>query len=122
MRELWEEFKKFIARGNVIDLAVGLAIGAAFQKIVSSLVNDVVFPSLAPVLKVSEFSDWVWHGILIGNFIKNVVDFLIVAVAIFIVVKVVNRFKKKEEKSATPELTKEEKLLTEIRDLLKNKK
>ena len=122
MKGLWEEFKKFIARGNVIDLAVGLAIGTAFQKIVSSLVNDVIFPSLAPVLKVAEFSDWVWHGILIGNFIKNIADFIIIAIAIFIVVKVVNRFKKKEETSATPELTKEEKLLTEIRDILKESK
>src|SRR3989344_6041324 len=121
MQGLWSEFKQFIARGNVMDLAIGLAIGTAFQKIVSSLVNDVIFPSLAPVLKVAEFSDWVWHGILIGNFIKNVSDFIIIAIAIFLVVKVVNRFKKKEEKSATPELTKEEKLLTEIRDILKQK-
>src|SRR3989344_5870193 len=118
MQGLWSEFKQFIARGNVIDLAVGLAIGTAFQKIVSSLVNDVIFPSLAPVLKVAEFSDWVWRGLLIGNFIKNVADFLIIAVAIFFVVKVVNRFKKKENKSNTPS-GKQEELLTEIRDLLK---
>ena len=119
MKGLWSEFKQFIARGNVIDLAVGLAIGTAFQKIVSSLVNDVIFPSLAPVLKVAEFSDWTWHGVLIGNFIKNVADFLIIAVAIFFVVKVVNRFNKKENKSNTPP-GKQEELLTEIRDLLKN--
>ena len=119
MKGLWSEFKQFIARGNVIDLAVGLAIGTAFQKIVSSLVNDVIFPSLAPVLKVAEFSDWVWRGLLIGNFIKNVADFLIIAVAIFFVVKVVNRFNKKENKSNTPP-GKQEELLTEIRDLLKN--
>ena len=121
MKGLWSEFKQFIARGNVIDLAVGLAIGTAFQKIVSSLVNDVIFPSLAPVLKVAEFSDWVWRGLLIGNFIKNVADFLIIAVAIFFVVKVVNRFKRKEDKSNIPP-GKQEELLTEIRDLLKNKK
>ncbi|KKU49732.1 MAG: Large-conductance mechanosensitive channel [Parcubacteria group bacterium GW2011_GWA1_47_10] len=121
MQGLWDEFKQFIARGNVIDLAVGLAIGTAFQKIVSSLVNDVIFPSLAPVLKVAEFSDWTWHGVLIGNFIKNVADFLIIAVAIFFVVKVVNRFNKKENKSNTPP-GKQEELLTEIRDILKEKK
>ena len=122
MKELWQEFKKFALKGNVIDLAVGLAIGAAFQKIVSSLVNDVIFPALAPVLKVAEFSDWTWRGILIGNFIKNVADFLIVAIAIFLAVKVFNRFKKKDEKSPAPELSTQEQLLTEIRDLLKEKK
>lgn len=121
MQELWKEFKKFALKGSVIDLAVGLAIGTAFQKIVSSLVNDVIFPSLAPVLKVAEFSDWTWRGIMLGNFIKNVVDFLVIATAIFVVVKLFNRFKKKDEKSARPELSKQEELLTEIRDILKNK-
>ncbi|MDP9249363.1 MAG: large conductance mechanosensitive channel protein MscL [bacterium] len=119
---MWDEFKKFIARGNVMDLAVGLAIGTAFQKIVSSLVNDVIFPTLAPVLKVAEFSDWTWRGILVGNFIKNIADFVIIAIAIFLVVKVVNRFKKKEENSPGAELSKQEELLTEIRDILKEKK
>ena len=122
MRGLWQEFKKFIARGNMIDLAVGLSVGAAFQKLVSSLVNDVIFPAFAPVLKVSEFSDWTWRGILLGNFIKNIVDFLIIGVCIFIVVKVFNRFRKKEDKSKTPELSRQEKLLTDIRDILKEKK
>ncbi len=122
MKGLWDEFKKFIARGNVMDLAVGLAIGTAFQKIVSSLVNDVIFPTLAPVLKVAEFSDWTWRGILVGNFIKNIADFVIIAIAIFLVVKVVNRFKKKEENSPGAELSKQEELLTEIRDILKEKK
>ncbi|MFA6257278.1 MAG: large conductance mechanosensitive channel protein MscL [Candidatus Paceibacterota bacterium] len=119
MHELWSEFKKFIARGNVMDLAVGLAIGTAFQKIVSSLVNDVVFPSLAPLLNVAQFSDWKWGGVLIGSFIKNIVDFLVIALAIFFIVKVFNRFRKKQDKSKTAELSKQEQLLTEIRDLLK---
>mgnify|MGYP001585097950 FL=1 len=122
MQELWKEFKKFALKGSVIDLAVGLAIGTAFQKIVSSLVNDVVFPSLAPLLNVARFSDWTWRGIMLGNFIKNVADFLIIATAIFIVVKLFNRFKKKDEKSAKPELSKQEQLLTDIRDILKSKK
>ena len=114
------EFKQFIAKGNVIDLAVGLAIGTSFQKIVSSLVNDIIFPSLAPLLNVASFSEWTINGVLIGNFIKNVADFLIIALAIFLVVKFFNRFKKKEEaKPAEPSA--EEKLLTEIRDILKNR-
>lgn len=121
MKDLIGEFKKFALKGNVIDLAVGLAVGTAFQKIVSSLVNDVIFPALAPLLNVAQFSDWTINGVLIGNFIKNVVDFLIVAVAIFIVVKVFNRFRKKEEEKPAPEIPKQEQLLTEIRDLLKNK-
>ncbi len=119
MKELLTEFKKFIARGNVMDLAVGLAIGTAFQKIVSSLVNDVIFPALTPVLKVAEFSDWKLGSVLIGSFIKNTTDFIIIALAIFLVVKVFNKFKKQEEKSPAPELSTQEKLLTEIRDLLK---
>jgi large conductance mechanosensitive channel len=120
MKNFVNEFKSFVAKGNVIDLAVGLAIGASFQKIVTSLVNDIIFPALAPLLNVAQFSDWQINGVLIGNFIKNVVDFLIVALAIFFVIKVLARFRKKEEqKPAEP--TKEEKLLTEIRDILKNK-
>ena len=122
MQELWKEFKKFALKGSVIDLAVGLAIGTAFQKIVASLVNDVVFPSLAPLLNVARFSDWTWRGIMLGNFIKNVADFLIIATAIFIVVKLFNRFKKKDEKSAKTELSKQAQLLTDIRDILKSKK
>ena len=119
MSNFFSEFKKFIAKGNVIDLAVGLALGTSFQKIVSSLVNDIIFPALAPLLNVAQFSDWQINGVLVGNFVKNTVDFLIIAFTIFLVVRVFNKFRKKEEqKPAEP--TKEEKLLTEIRDILKN--
>lgn len=120
MKNVWVEFKKFVAKGNVIDLAVGLAIGTAFQKIVTSLVNDIILPALAPVLNIAKFADWAWHGILIGSFITNTIDFLIIALSIFFVVKIFNRFRKREEaKPAEP--TKEEQLLTEIRDVLKDK-
>lgn len=120
MKNFIEEFKKFIARGNVIDLAVGLAVGAAFQKIVSSLVNDIIFPALTPLLNVANFSDWKVGPLLVGSFIKNIADFLIIAFFIFLVVKFINRFKNKEEEKSTEE-NKQEKLLTEIRDILKNK-
>lgn len=118
MSNFLNEFKKFAMRGNVIDLAVGLAVGAAFQKIVSSLVNDIIFPMLAPLLNVTNFSDWQIRGIMIGNFIKNVADFLIIAFFIFLVVKFINRFKKKEKDSKDAHEDKQEKLLTEIRDIL----
>ncbi len=120
MKNFLHEFKQFVNRGNVMDLAIGLAIGTAFQKIVSSLVNDVIFPAFAPVLNVGDFSTWAWGTVMIGSFIKAFVDFVIIALAIFMVVKLMNRFKK-EEAAKPAEPTKEEKLLTEIRDLLKNK-
>ena len=119
MSNFFNEFKKFAIRGNIVDLAVGLAIGAAFQKIVSSLVNDIIFPSLVPLLNVANFSDWQVRGIMVGSFIKNIVDFLIIAFFIFLVVKFINRFKKKEEEAKEAEENKQEKLLAEIRDLLK---
>lgn len=121
MTNFLKEFKQFVNRGNVVDLAVGLAIGTAFQKIVSSLVNDIIFPAVAPATSLGgDFSTWSVNGIMVGNFIKNIVDFVIIAFAIFLVVKFMNKFRKKEEaKPAEP--TKEVMLLTEIRDLLRNK-
>ena len=119
MTNFLNEFKKFIARGSVIDLAVGLAIGASFQKIVSSLVNDVVFPSLSPLLNHTNFNEWTLGPILIGSFLKATVDFLVIAFFIFLVVKFMNRFRKKEEDAKKVEVNKQELLLTEIRDLLK---
>jgi large conductance mechanosensitive channel len=121
MSNFLNEFKQFAIRGNVVDLAVGLAVGAAFQKIISSLVNDIMFPALAPLLNVGNFSDWQVRGIMVGSFIKNIVDFLIIAFFIFLVVKFINRFKKKEEEEKEAEENRQEKLLTEIRDILKNK-
>lgn len=121
MKNLIGEFKKFVSKGNVIDLAVGLAIGASFQKIVSSLVNDIIFPAVSPLLNIAQFSDWKVGGMMVGNFIKATVDFLIIAITIFLVVKIFNSFRKKEEAKPS-EPTKEEQLLVEIRDILKEKK
>jgi large conductance mechanosensitive channel len=120
MKNFLKEFKEFVNRGNVMDLAIGVVIGTAFQKIVSSLVNDIIFPAIEPAMKVGDFSTWQVHGIMIGNFIKALVDFFIIALVIFLVVKVINRFKKKEEAKPV-EPPQEVVLLTEIRDILKSK-
>lgn len=139
-----KEFKEFALRGNVIDLAVGVIIGGAFGKIVSSVVNDIIMPPIGLLLKGVEFKDLSWTlkeakpavlegdkvieeavaavTLNYGNFIQNVVDFAIVAFCIFLLVKGMNKLKKKEPAPAPepePEPTNEEKLLTEIRDLLK---
>ena len=136
-----DEFKKFILRGNVVDLAVGIVIGAAFGKIVSSLVADILMPPIGMLMGNVDFS-----GLFVslgdasyptlaaakqagaatmnyGLFINTVVDFIIIAAAIFVVVKLISRMQKKQEvapaKPAKP--TAEQRLLTEIRDLLKAK-
>ena len=120
-----KEFKKFIARGNVIDLAVGVIMGAAFGKIVTSLVSDVLTPVLGIVMGGIDFTglnltikDSV---IAYGNFIQNIIDFLIQAFCIFIMIKLINKFfhKKEEEEKKDPVKSQEVILLEEIRDLLK---
>lgn len=135
---LLQEFKAFALKGNVIDLAVGVIIGGAFSKIVSSLVSDVIMPLIALLLGKFDFKsikvtlvqpDPAIEGsgvfLTIGNFIQNIVDFLIIALCIFFAVKLINRLsslREKEKESAPPpppEPSKEEKLLTEIRDILK---
>lgn len=132
-----KEFKEFVMRGNVVDLAVGVIIGAAFGKIVTSLVADVIMPPIGLVTGGVDFSDInivLKHAdavakkpevaIHIGNFINIVIQFLIIAFCIFMVVKVINSMKKKDEAPAPapdPAPTKEEVLLTEIRDLLAKK-
>lgn len=123
---MWNEFKKFAFKGNVVDLAVGVVIGAAFGKIVSSLVKDIITPLLGMVLGGVDFTDlkitFGKSSIMYGNFIQTIFDFLIIAAAIFMFVKVFNKLtsKKEEEKEEEiPEPTKEEELLGEIRDLLK---
>lgn len=119
-----KEFKEFAMRGNVIDLAVGLIIGAAFGKIVTSVVNDIVMPILNPIIPGG---DWrmmeIGPGIKVGSFFGTVLDFLIVSFAIFVLVKGINRMKKKEEAKppVVAELPQDVKLLTEIRDLLSRK-
>ena len=123
---MWNEFKKFAFKGNVIDLAVGVVIGAAFGKIVSSLVKDIITPLLGMVLGGVNFTDLHFgygkSAVMYGNFIQTIFDFLIIAASIFMFVKVFNKLtsKKEEEKEEEiPEPTKEEVLLGEIRDLLK---
>ncbi len=128
------EFKEFAMKGNVVDMAVGIIIGAAFGKIVASFVKDVIMPPLGVMMGGVDFTDLKYviqeaHdkvpevAIKYGVFVQTVVDFLIVALAIFVMVKVMNRLKKKEEEAPkkAPEPSKEEVLLTEIRDLLKEK-
>lgn len=126
-----QEFKEFAMKGNVLDLAVGVIIGGAFGKIVTSFVNDILMPPLGFVLGGINFSDL---KIILqketaenpaitfnyGNFLQATVDFLIIALAIFLFVKMLNKFRKKEEaKPEVKKLSNEELLLTEIRDLLK---
>lgn len=129
-----KEFKEFIARGNVIDLAVGVIIGAAFGKIVTSLVNDILMPLIGLILGGIDFTGLsIAVGdakIMYGNFIQSTIDFLIVAFCIFLMVKAVNKLMAKARKDSTEEnvedieeaVNDEVKLLEEIRDLLKKKK
>lgn len=128
---LLKEFKAFAVRGNVLDMAIGVIIGGAFSKIVNSLVKDVIMPLLGTItgkINISALevkipvSSATGEPILIkyGLFLQNIIDFLIIVFCIFIFVKLINNFKKKEEK-APPKPTTQEVLLTEIRDLLKNR-
>jgi large conductance mechanosensitive channel len=130
--KLLDEFKAFAMKGNVVDMAVGIIIGAAFGKIVSSVVSDIIMPPIGLLLGGVNFTDLklvmktatdtapavTWNY---GNFIQVTFDFLIVAFAVFLLIKAINAAKKKEEAapSAPPAVPKEEILLTEIRDLLK---
>jgi large conductance mechanosensitive channel len=115
-----KEFKEFAIKGNVMDLAVGVVIGAAFGKIVSALVADIVMPPISHILSKggSEWRSVTWHTIKIGDFAGTVLDFFIVATAIFLVVKGINALKK-EEAAAPAEPSSTDKLLMEIRDSLK---
>lgn len=139
-----KEFKEFAMRGNVIDMAVGVVIGAAFGKIISSLVDDIIMPLVGVATGGMNFTDYKWviqqavvdgatQEVLKpevtlnwGTWVQTVVDFLIVAFCIFVAIKAINQLKRKEEAAPAsapdPEPTKEEVLLTEIRDLLKEKK
>ena len=124
---MFKEFKTFIMRGNVMDLAVGVIIGAAFGKIVTSLVNDILMPLIGVLLGKVNFTDLsVKIGsstIKYGMFIQNIVDFLIVAFCIFVMVKIINKIinKKEEKKEEKSVKTDELKVLEEIRDLVKKK-
>ena len=123
-------FKEFISKGNVIDLAVGVIIGGAFGKIVSSIVNDILMPLLGIVLGGIDFTSLsVKIGdavITYGNFIQNVIDFLIIALCVYILISIINKItskiKKEEEKKEEAKKSDEVALLEEIRDLLKKNK
>ena len=124
MKNFFGEFKKFIARGNVIDLAVAVVIGGAFSKIVESLVNDIIMPLIGLILGGINFSslsiEFNDATIRYGSFIQNLIDFTIIAFCIFLVVKVVNKIVKKKEEQ--PKKDPNTQLLEEIRDLLKENK
>ena len=122
------EFKKFAFKGNVLDLAIGVIMGAAFGKIVSSLVTDIMMPLIGLLFPSKpDFTNLMWNNIKYGNFIQIIIDFLITAVAIFIFVKAINTAKEKTAKEEAaeekaPEVDSKEELLKEIRDLLKEGK
>lgn len=130
---MMSEFKDFAMRGNVVDMAVGIVIGGAFGKIVSSFVNDVLMPPLGMMMGGVDFSelavtlkaaagDAAAVTLNYGTFVQTVIDFVIIAFAIFMVIKAMNSMKKKEEEApaAPPKPSAEVELLTEIRDSLKN--
>lgn len=143
MKRFLSEFKEFAMKGNVVDMAVGVVIGAAFGKIVSSLVNDIIMPLVGVATGGMNFTDYKWviqQAVMDGQevikpevsmnwgaWVQTIVDFLIVAFCIFVMIKFINNMRKRMEKqkeeevaaAAVAEPTKEEQLLTEIRDLLK---
>ena len=128
MKKFFSEFKTFAVKGNIIDLAVAVIIGGAFGKIVTSFVNDLIMPLIGAIFSVPDFSELSITineaPIMIGLFIQSVIDFLIVAMAVFLMIRVLTKLKKKEEKKpeVIPAPSKEEVLLAEIRDILKETK
>ena len=145
MKKFMEEFKTFAMRGNVIDMAVGVVIGGAFGKITTSIVNDIIMPLISMLTGGINFSSWKWvlkqavldaQGAVVaeevavnfGNTIAVILDFIIIAFAVFCLIKFLNGLHRKKEEEAPaappapPEPSAEEKLLTEIRDLLKEQK
>ena len=126
MKAFFKEFKEFISKGNVLDLAIGVVIGGAFTSIVNSLVNDVIMPIVGALIGGLDFTSIAIPlggdaAIAIGNFLQAVVNFLIVAFVLFTVIKAINKFKKKEEEKPAeePEPSEEVKLLTSIEKELK---
>lgn len=119
------EFKIFISRGNVVDMAVGVIIGGAFGKIVSSLVNDILMPLIGVLLGGLDFSSLSIKigdaSLKYGSFIQTIIDFMIISISIFVMIKLFERFKKKEEPKGCEKKNDEVLLLEEIRDLLKKK-
>ncbi|KYG91942.1 large conductance mechanosensitive channel protein MscL [Metasolibacillus sp. FSL H7-0170] len=126
---MWKDFKEFAMRGNVIDLAVAVVIGAAFGKIVSSLVDDIIMPLIGVLTGGINFSESFAFGsgdaqVKIGAFLQSIIDFTLIAFAIFIAIRLMNKLSRKKEEAAVeaaPEVDSKEELLKEIRDLLKEK-
>ncbi|GGB59839.1 large conductance mechanosensitive channel protein MscL [Virgibacillus dakarensis] len=122
---MWKDFKAFIAQGNVMELAVAVVMGAAFGKIVSSLVDNIIMPLVGILLNGIDFSNLKLKvgeaKILYGEFIQSIVDFFIIALAIFLFIRLLSKFKRKknEEVDEEPAIDQKEELLKEIRDLLK---
>lgn len=143
MGKFFQEFKEFAVKGNVMDMAIGVVIGGAFGKIVTSLVSDIIMPVISAITGGLSFTDWKWVireavmngeeivkpevALTWGNFLQVIFDFIIIALSIFMVVRGINKMKAKLEKPAEPEVPAapagptQEELLAEIRDLLKNK-
>lgn len=141
MGKFFQEFKEFAVKGNVMDMAIGVVIGGAFGKIVTSLVSDIIMPVISAITGGLSFTDWKWVireavlngeevvkpevALTWGNFLQVIFDFLIIALSIFMVVRGINKMKAKLEKPAEPEAPAapagptQEELLAEIRDLLK---
>lgn len=128
MKKFMEEFKTFIARGNVMDMAVGVIIGGAFSAITTSLIEDIIMPILGIFTGSISFAalSFTVNGAVIayGNFLQAILNFLVMAFVVFCLVKALNKLhhKKEEAPAAPPEPSAEEKLLTEIRDLLKERR
>jgi len=140
MSSFFKEFKNFAVKGNAVDMAVGVIIGGAFGKIVTSIVNDIIMPPIGwliggvdfkdlkctlPQLHISDATTLTPVTINYGNFIQTLIDFIIIAFCVFLLVKLINKLsasKKEETPAAPPTPSKEEVLLTEIRDLLKENK
>jgi large conductance mechanosensitive channel len=120
-----KEFREFAVKGNVVDLAVGVIIGAAFGKIVASAVGDIVMPLVGTLIGGVDFNSLAFQfrdaKIQYGKFLQTCLDFLIIAWAIFLAIKVINRLKREEPAAAQPTPPRQEQLLEEIRDLLKKK-
>lgn len=122
---MWSDFKKFALKGNVLDLAIAVVIGAAFGQIITSLVNDIITPLIGIILGGIDFTRIIWHvddaNLLVGNFIQSVVDFAIVAFSIFMVVRIMMKFQATKDEvivQEEPSIDTKEALLIEIRDIL----
>ncbi|MFO0912860.1 MAG: large-conductance mechanosensitive channel protein MscL [Pirellulales bacterium] len=130
--KIWQEFRDFAMKGNMVDMAVGIVIGAAFGKVVTSLVERVITPLIGLLMGKIDFSSQAWaltanpNGPQLGwgAFVQSLIDFFIVAMALFVVVKGINAARKQLEKqqaAAEPTLTRDQQLLTEIRDALRQR-